>query len=104
VVLEGRDTGSVVWPSAEVKFYLDADPAVRAARRAAELSAQGIAVDPQAVRAELDRRDRQDLERALAPLVKAPDAHVLDTTELGLDEVVHRMLDLVERARCCTRS
>jgi cytidylate kinase len=104
VVLEGRDTGSVVWPAAEVKFYLDAEPNVRAERRAAQLAAQGVRTDAGAVRAELDRRDRQDTERALAPLVKARDAHVLDTTGLAVDDVVGRMLETVERARCCTRS
>ncbi len=104
VVLEGRDTGSVVWPGAEVKFYLDADPDVRARRRAAQLAGQGLAAEVGAVRAELDRRDRQDMERALAPLVRTGDAHVLDTTELPVDEVVHRMVETVERSRCCTRS
>lgn len=104
VVLEGRDTGSVVWPGAEVKFYVDASPAVRAERRRAELEARGVAADRAAVRRELEQRDRQDRERTLAPLVTPDDAHVLDTTALSLDQVVQRMLDMVERARCCTRS
>lgn len=104
VVLEGRDTGSVVWPAAEVKFYLDAEPAVRVERRRAELSQRGIVTDPAAVGEELERRDRQDRERELAPLMRPPDAVVLDTTTLSLEEVVERMLETVERARCCTRS
>ena len=102
VVLEGRDTGSVVWPAAEVKFYLDAEPAVRAERRRRELEARGVAVDRTAVADELARRDRQDRERELAPLVEPRDAHRVDTTGLSLDEVVERMLETVERTRCCT--
>jgi cytidylate kinase len=104
VVLEGRDTGSVVWPAAEVKFYLDAEPAVRVERRRAELVGRGIAADTAEVGEELERRDRQDRERAVAPLVRPRDAQVLDTTGLSVDEVVQRMLETVERARCCTRS
>ena len=104
VVLEGRDTGSVVWPDAEVKFYLDADPAVRAERRRAELADRGPAPDRAAVAEEMERRDRQDRERELAPLVRPRDAHVLDTTALSPDEVLRRMLEVVERARCCTQS
>jgi cytidylate kinase len=103
VVLEGRDTGSVVWPAAEVKFYLDAQPDVRAERRHAEMSARGIAADAATVGEDLARRDRQDRERELAPLVRPQGAEVLDTTALSVDEVVQRMLQTVERARCCTR-
>lgn len=103
VVLEGRDTGSVVWPAAEVKFYLDAQPDVRTERRRAEMSARGVAADAATVGEELARRDRQDRERELAPLVRPAGAEVLDTTALSVDEVVQRMLQTVERARCCTR-
>ncbi len=104
VVLEGRDTGSVVWPAAEVKFYLDAQPGVRAERRQAELSDRGIAIDAAAVGEDLARRDQQDREREIAPLVRPQGAQFLDTTALSVDEVVERMLETVERARCCTRS
>jgi cytidylate kinase len=103
-VLEGRDTGSVVWPTAEVKFYLDADLDTRARRRRAELVARGLDGDLETVKAEMARRDRQDMERPLAPLVKPEGAVVVDTTGLGISEVVDALTRLVEQARCCTRS
>lgn len=104
VVLEGRDTGSVVWPAAEVKFYLDADLDTRARRRRDELLARGLSADLAAVRQEVAQRDRQDMERELAPLVRPEGAMVLDTTGRGVDEVVEAMLKAVEQSRCCTRS
>ncbi|HET7876257.1 MAG TPA: (d)CMP kinase [Methylomirabilota bacterium] len=104
VVLEGRDTGSVVWPAAEVKFYLDADVETRARRRQAELLGRGIAAELGAVKEEVARRDRQDRERELAPLVRPEGAVEVDTTGLSLDEMVATMLRAVERARCCTSS
>jgi cytidylate kinase len=104
-VLEGRDTGSVVWPGAEVKFYLDADLDTRARRRWKELAARGLASESlDTVRAEVAERDRQDRERPLAPLVKPEGAVVVDTTGLGIAEVVDTLLRVVEQARCCTRS
>ncbi len=104
VVLEGRDTGSVVWPEAEVKFYLDADLETRARRHQADLHAQGVEMDLDAVRDEVARRDRQDMGRALAPLVRSEGAVVVDSTTLTLDEVVERMVRAVEQAWCCTGS
>jgi len=103
-VLEGRDTGSVVWPEAEVKFYLDADLDTRARRRHDELAARGLDTALETVRDDIARRDRQDMERALAPLVKPEGAVVVDTTGLGIAEVVDTLLRVVEPARCCTRS
>jgi cytidylate kinase len=104
VVLEGRDTGSVVCPDAEVKFYLDALPEARARRRRQELEARGIRVDLAAVRDEVARRDRQDMGRSLAPAVKPEGAVAVDSTDLDHEEVVQRLLEAVERARCCTPS
>lgn len=104
VVLEGRDTGSVVCPDAEVKFYLDATLEARARRRREELAERGIAAELATVREEVARRDRQDMGRAIAPLVRPPDAVLIDTTGLDGDEVVERLVDAVERARCSTRS
>lgn len=103
-VLEGRDTGSVVCPDAEVKFYLDADPEARARRRREELAARGIALDLAAVRDEVARRDRQDRERALAPTVRPAGAVLIDSTHLDAEAVVQRLVDEVERIRCCTPS
>lgn len=102
VVLEGRDTGSVVWPAAEVKFYLDADLETRAGRRQADLRAQGVEMDLAAVKRDLAVRDRQDTERSLAPLRRPEGAVVVDTSTLELEEVVREMLSVVERVWCCT--
>lgn len=104
VVLEGRDTGSVVCPDAEVKVYLDADLAERARRRRDELAARGLPADYESVKAEVALRDRQDMERELAPLRKPPGAVTVDSTALSPEAVVLRILDAVEQARCCTRS
>ena len=102
VVLEGRDTGSVICPDAEVKFYLDADLKTRARRRQADLRAQGVDLDLTAVERELTQRDRQDMTRPLAPLKKPEGGVVVDTSALGLEEVVEAMRKIVERVWCCT--
>jgi cytidylate kinase len=104
VVLEGRDTGTVVCPDADVKFYLTASLDARARRRHADLLAQGQRVPLEAVRQEVAQRDAQDASRALAPLRKAADAIEVDTTDLTVDEVVDVMARAVERRGCCTRS
>jgi cytidylate kinase len=89
IVVEGRDIGSVVWPSARPKVYLTASAAARAARRAGELHTELAAVA-----ADIDRRDRLDSSRAVSPLTRAGDAIVVDTTDLDIDEVVQRLVDL----------
>jgi cytidylate kinase len=103
VVLEGRDTGTVVCPDADVKFYLDASPAARARRRQTELAARGVAVALDVVQDEIVLRDHQDTTRALAPLRKAADAITVDTTDLDVEQVVEAMLRAIE-SQCCTRS
>lgn len=102
-VLEGRDTGSVVCPDADVKFYLDADLQTRARRRQADLGAEGSRLDLAEVERDLAQRDRQDMERPIAPLRKPEGAVVVDTSHRPLDDVVEDMLSTVERACCCTR-
>jgi cytidylate kinase len=104
VVLEGRDTGTIVCPDADVKFYLTASLEARARRRHAELAGSGYDVSLEAVREEVRLRDRQDSSRALAPLRKAPDAIEVDTTDLTIEQVVDRLAATVEQRRCCTRS
>jgi cytidylate kinase len=99
VVLEGRDTGTVVCPQADVKFFLTASLESRARRRHAELAAQGISADLDVVRDEIKDRDRQDTTRALAPLVKAPDAIEIDTSDLTIEAVVERTLAAVAARR-----
>jgi cytidylate kinase len=102
-VLEGRDTGTVVCPDAEVKFYLDASLDVRARRRQAELAGRGVSQALDVVRRDLAERDRQDRERALAPLRRPPDAIGLDASALTAEEVVAAMTRAVqERRACCT--
>ena len=99
VVLEGRDTGTVVCPEAEVKFYLTASLAARARRRQAELAAMGTSVPLEALTAELAARDVQDETRELAPLRKAPGAIEVDTSDLTAEQVVERLLAEIDRHR-----
>jgi len=89
-VLEGRDIGTVVFPDAQVKFFLTASDAARARRRHAELADKGLQVPLDEVLTDQRRRDKDDTERSIAPLRAAPDAVVIDTTGLDLDEVVER--------------
>ncbi|HEY3359467.1 MAG TPA: (d)CMP kinase [Polyangia bacterium] len=98
VVAEGRDVGTVVFPHAQAKFFLSADPEVRARRRHAELLALGHPVDFAQVLADQVERDRRDSTRAVAPLVAASDAVRIDSSALGPDGVVAEMERLV-RAR-----
>jgi len=88
IVIEGRDMGSVVFPEAEVKIYLDADPEERARRRHLELAAKGAGTDLETVKEEMEKRDRDDSERALAPLVCPQGAFRVDTTGKSVEEVV----------------
>jgi cytidylate kinase len=91
VVLEGRDIGTVVFPDADVKFYLTARPEVRARRRFDELVAKGANVSFDETLADVHRRDEQDTQRPIAPLRQAPDAMLVDSSEIGADEAVARM-------------
>jgi CMP/dCMP kinase len=100
VVVEGRDVGTVVFPDAEAKFFLTADPEVRARRRAEELGRDGKQVTLEGTLADIRTRDDSDINRAAAPLRQAPDAVVLDSSTLTLDEVVDAMESAVrERLR-----
>ena len=95
IVVEGRDIGSVVWPAAQLKVYLTADPAARAARRAAEAGGADLTT----TRESLLSRDRIDSARATAPLLMADDAIHLDTTASTLEEVIGRVVALADEAR-----
>jgi cytidylate kinase len=98
VVMEGRDIGSVVFPNADVKIYLDASPEERARRRAADpahgLSRSAAATD---VALEMEARDRSDRTRLTSPLTKSPDAVIVDTTALSIEQTVERVLDIVRQ-------
>ena len=95
VVAEGRDIGTKVFPSAPVKFFLEADPTVRAQRRHRELVAAGHGSVIEQTSAELAGRDNRDRSRTAAPLVAADDAHHIDTSCLSAEDVVNRMLAVV---------
>jgi cytidylate kinase len=92
IVAEGRDTGTVVFPAAAWKFYLDAPPEERCRRRAEQLRANGRQADEQELLAQIIQRDRQDRERTVAPLRMAEDAVLIDSSRLSADEVAARML------------
>ena len=95
IVVEGRDIGSVVWPEADVKLYLTADPAARAARRTAENGSGSV----EATEAELLRRDAIDSSRSTAPLSVPEGAVHLDTTPYDLAQVISRVVEIVHRVR-----
>jgi cytidylate kinase len=90
----GRDCGTVVFPDAQLKLYLDASEAVRAQRRASQLRRTGAETDSALMRGEVGARDRLDASRTTAPMKPAPDAYVLDTGALDIDDVVHTALEL----------
>jgi cytidylate kinase len=98
-VLDGRDIGTVIAPGADVKLFVVASPEVRAARRTLELRARGETADEQEVLADLLRRDERDSRRTAAPLKAAPDAHLLDTTHLGIDAAFRAAVDIIEAVR-----
>ncbi len=95
LVTEGRDQGSVVFPQADAKFYLDARPEVRAARRADQLREAGHEVDEPALLREIIERDRSDASRSDGPLIRPDDAELVDTSDLSFDEVVDHLYQRV---------
>ena len=97
VIMEGRDIGTVVFPHAEVKIFLDAAPEVRADRRILQHDAAGDAEKAARLRAELHERDQRDSTRAVAPLVAAPDAVHIDSSSLSIEEVIAEAERIVDR-------
>jgi cytidylate kinase len=97
VVVEGRDTGTVVFPAARHKFFLDAKPEERARRRCLQLREKGLQADEQEILAQIIKRDQDDSGRSLAPLRPAADAVIVDTSHMNIDEVVSFMLEKVEK-------
>lgn len=96
VIMEGRDIGTFVLPQAEVKIYLTGDEKIRARRRQLELQSRGEDVSLDKVLAEIKARDQQDMERQIRPLKKATDAVEIDTTDMTIEEVVDKIVKLVE--------
>ncbi|HEX2386412.1 MAG TPA: (d)CMP kinase [Candidatus Binatia bacterium] len=97
VVAEGRDIGTVVFPNAEVKVFLTAGPEERGRRRFEELKAQGKDVTLEETIGEMQQRDRRDQERAVAPLRQADDAVAVDSTGMGVDQVVERIMKEIKK-------
>jgi len=93
VVMAGRDIGTVVFPAADYKFFLVASLDEKVRRRAAQFERRGERVDEEAMRTEVEERDRVDTQRAVAPLRPAPDAVVIDTDRLDVDQVVELILE-----------
>ena len=98
-VLDGRDIGTVIAPDADVKLFVLASPEVRAKRRVRELRSRGESADETELLADLRRRDARDSGRSAAPLMRAPDAHLLDTTHLGIDAAFRAAVDIIEAVR-----
>lgn len=98
-VLDGRDIGTVIFPDADVKIFVTATPEVRAGRRTLELQAAGVPAREADVLADILRRDERDSGRAAAPLKRAGDAHLLDTTHLDIDAAFRAAIDIVEAVR-----
>ena len=94
-VMDGRDIGTVICPEATAKLYIDARPELRAHRRSLELKSMGIARDEAGLLAELNARDAADKSRPISPLIQAPDAALLDTSDLGIDAAFAAALALV---------
>jgi cytidylate kinase len=97
IVIEGRDTGTVVFPDASYKFYLDADLAERARRRATELRAKGTYIEEEELIHQINERDHKDMNRSSGPLKKAADAIVIDTTDLSVDATASRILQHISK-------
>ena len=94
VVMDGRDIGTVVFPKADLKFFLDASPEERGQRRYRELRQKGMDVALDRITREIRERDRQDSGRELAPLKAATDAHVIDSSTMSIEEVLAFMMEL----------
>jgi cytidylate kinase len=95
IVMEGRDIGSIVFPEATVKIFLDAPPQVRAERRTREYAGTGRKIDQDATVRDIEERDRRDRTRVESPLVQAPDAIYIDSGSLSVDEVEQAVLKVV---------
>jgi len=95
IVTEGRDQGTVVFPDADIKFYLTAEAIERAKRRQAELQANGSSQSLEQIQVAIEERDKSDANRAMGPLKPADDAIVIDSTDLSIEEVVEKLLHCV---------
>ncbi len=97
IVLEGRDMGTVVFPDADIKFYLDASPEIRTSRRHREIVQMGKHIDWQEVFEDLERRDASDMKRDISPLEPAEDAIIIESSHMTIEEVVDSMLNVINK-------
>jgi cytidylate kinase len=97
VVMDGRDIGTVVFPDADMKFYLDASAEERGRRRYLELKAKGMDVDHARITREIEERDRQDSGREIAPLRRADNALLIDSSAMSVDEVLNKMISEIAK-------
>lgn len=97
IILEGRDIGTIVFPDADIKFYLDASPEIRASRRYREMVQMGRHIDWQEVFEDLIRRDASDTKRDISPLEPAEDAIIIESGHMTIEEVIDRMLSVINK-------
>jgi cytidylate kinase len=98
LVADGRDMGTVIFPDARLKIFLTASAEARAERRHKQLKEKGESVNLSRLFREIEKRDERDRSRAVSPLVAAPDAHFIDSTEMSIDEVVQKILSLFQES------
>ena len=99
--MDGRDIGTVVLPDAQVKIFLTASVEVRALRRYLELMENDESADLEQIKAQIKERDERDMNRAISPLKQADDAVLVDTSDLTIDEVVERILSIIDEKIGC---
>ncbi len=99
IVAEGRDMGTVVFPRADFKFFLDASVDERSRRRYLEIKGEDCSADVEKIRKDLTARDEQDRTRTIAPLKPSEDSIIIDSTAMGIDEVVEKMLGIIRKGR-----
>ena len=99
VVMDGRDIGTTVLPDANVKIYLTASSDARARRRYDELKANGEECDLQKIKDDIEQRDYQDMHRDISPLKQADDAVLVDSSDMGIDEVVEAIKTVINKAK-----
>ena len=97
VLMDGRDIGTTVLPDAQYKFFLTASLEERARRRYLELKEKGVDANMEQIKQDIALRDQKDSQREVSPLVQAPDAELIDTSNLSFDEVVEKLFDKIEK-------
>lgn len=103
IIMDGRDLGTVVFPDADVKIFLDASVEIRSLRRSLEYEEKGKTVDVNAIKKQIIRRDEEDMSRPFGRLVRADDAFYIDTSSMEMEDVVQSMVDIVRNSTAKTR-